>query len=216
MTTSRSRSMEMLAKRHISYSPKTPSFKNSTVHISSRSNEALHRDMPESAETPKGIQNQLRIQVGKFVISADGMTSIILYGALKVEMGSELLVERHALIESKEGYDQSDEDFFNLIKFLKKRVLCFNNDFIALCFKQGWKDALSSGIRTYSDAFSLDAFPCLMLKKDNLITHNTVIIKNYYSNVAAVEGLSFKIDKIVQAWNEMFDTKHPQSGVPLY
>ncbi|GJV84416.1 hypothetical protein Tco_1524314 [Tanacetum coccineum] len=185
------------------------------------------------------IQNQLRIQVGKFVISADGMTIIILYGALKVEMGSELLVQRHALIESKEGvvveslfasmqskgrplhfvlcirYDQSDEDFFNLIKFLKKRVLCFNNDFIALCFKQGWKDALSSGIRTYSDAFSLDAFPCLMLKKDNLITHNTVIIKNYYSNVAAMEGLSFKIDKIVQAWNEMFDTKHPQSGVPF-
>ncbi|GJZ48729.1 retrovirus-related pol polyprotein from transposon TNT 1-94 [Tanacetum coccineum] len=30
--------------------------------------------------------------------------------------------------------------------------------------------------RMYSDAFSLAAFPCLMLKKDNLITHNTVII----------------------------------------
>ncbi|GJZ71855.1 11S globulin precursor [Tanacetum coccineum] len=30
--------------------------------------------------------------------------------------------------------------------------------------------------RMYSDAFSLAAFPCLMLKKDNLITHNTVIV----------------------------------------
>ncbi|GKC56133.1 11S globulin precursor, partial [Tanacetum coccineum] len=30
--------------------------------------------------------------------------------------------------------------------------------------------------RMYSDAFSLAAFPCLMLKNDNLITHNTVIV----------------------------------------
>ncbi|GKF49418.1 hypothetical protein Tco_0142669, partial [Tanacetum coccineum] len=32
-----------------------------------------------------GIHNQLRIQVGKFVISVDGMTCIILHGALKVD-----------------------------------------------------------------------------------------------------------------------------------
>ncbi|GJY95715.1 lysine-specific demethylase JMJ25 isoform X1 [Tanacetum coccineum] len=53
MTASGSRSMEMLAKRQISYSPETPSFKNSSVHISSKSNDDLHIDMAESAETPR-------------------------------------------------------------------------------------------------------------------------------------------------------------------
>nr|GFB99403.1 hypothetical protein [Tanacetum cinerariifolium] len=78
------------------------------------------------------------------------------------------------------------------------------NDFIALCFKHGWKDAISSGIRilvltSASSSYYLrgrirmhspsGAFPCLMLKKDDLITHNTVIIKNHCSNGAALEGL---------------------------
>ncbi|XP_071708744.1 protein PHOX1-like isoform X2 [Rutidosis leptorrhynchoides] len=47
-------------------------------------------------------------------------------------------------------------------------------------------------------------------------TDLTVIIKNHCSNVTALEGLSFKIDEIVQAWNEMFDTKRWQSGVPSF
>lgn len=47
-------------------------------------------------------------------------------------------------------------------------------------------------------------------------TDITVIIKNHCSNGAALEGLSFKIDEIVQAWNEMFDTKRWQTGVPLF
>ncbi|KAK9079507.1 hypothetical protein SSX86_001179 [Deinandra increscens subsp. villosa] len=47
-------------------------------------------------------------------------------------------------------------------------------------------------------------------------TDITVIIKNHCSNVAALEGLNFKIDEIVQAWNEMFDTKRRLNGVPLF
>lgn len=47
-------------------------------------------------------------------------------------------------------------------------------------------------------------------------TDLTVIIKNHCSNVTALEGLSFKIDEIVQAWNEMFDTKRWQTGVPSF
>ncbi|KAI3822394.1 hypothetical protein L1987_09984 [Smallanthus sonchifolius] len=47
-------------------------------------------------------------------------------------------------------------------------------------------------------------------------TDITVIIKNHCSNGTALEGLNFKIDEIVQAWNEMFDTKRRQTGVPLF
>ncbi|KAK1429644.1 hypothetical protein QVD17_11858 [Tagetes erecta] len=48
------------------------------------------------------------------------------------------------------------------------------------------------------------------------LTDITVIIKNHCSNGAALEGLNFKIDEIVQAWNEMFDTKRRHTGVPLF
>lgn len=47
-------------------------------------------------------------------------------------------------------------------------------------------------------------------------TDITVIIKNHCCNGTALEGLSFKIDEIVQAWNEMFDTKRWQTGVPSF
>ncbi|KAI3508657.1 hypothetical protein L1887_23666 [Cichorium endivia] len=36
-------------------------------------------------------------------------------------------------------------------------------------------------------------------------TDLAVIIKNHCSNGAASEGLGFKIDEIVQLWNEMYD-----------
>ncbi|GJV52401.1 guanine nucleotide-binding protein-like NSN1 [Tanacetum coccineum] len=36
--------------------------------------------------------------------------------------------------------------------------------------------------------FSSGAFPCLMLKKDDVITRKTVIIKNHYSNGAALKA----------------------------
>ncbi|KAI7753792.1 hypothetical protein M8C21_022228 [Ambrosia artemisiifolia] len=47
-------------------------------------------------------------------------------------------------------------------------------------------------------------------------TDMTVIIKNHCSNGTALEGLNFKIDEIVQAWNEMFDTKRRLNGVQLF
>ncbi|GMI86973.1 hypothetical protein HRI_002366600 [Hibiscus trionum] len=33
------------------------------------------------------------------------------------------------------------------------------------------------------------------------------MIKNHCSNVTALEGVGFKIDEIVQAWNDMYDVK---------
>ncbi|XP_021862209.2 protein PHOX1 [Spinacia oleracea] len=45
-------------------------------------------------------------------------------------------------------------------------------------------------------------------------TDITVMIKNHCSNQAAPAGLGFKIDEIVQAWNEMYDAKRWQLGVP--
>ncbi|XP_076913692.1 protein PHOX1-like [Bidens hawaiensis] len=47
-------------------------------------------------------------------------------------------------------------------------------------------------------------------------TDISVIIKNHCSNGTALAGLNFKIDEIVQAWNEMFDTKRRLTGVPLF
>lgn len=47
---------EKMSKIQTSYSPETPSFKNSSVHISSKSNDDLQRDMDESEETPKAYR----------------------------------------------------------------------------------------------------------------------------------------------------------------
>nr|GEU45222.1 hypothetical protein [Tanacetum cinerariifolium] len=47
-------------------------------------------------------------------------------------------------------------------------------------------------------------------------TDLAVIIKNHCSNGTASEGLSFKIDEIVQAWNDMYDVKRWQTGVPSF
>ncbi|XP_077238000.1 protein PHOX1-like [Tasmannia lanceolata] len=43
-----------------------------------------------------------------------------------------------------------------------------------------------------------------------------VMRKNHCSNETAQEGLVFKIDEIVQAWNEMYDAKRWKSGVPSF
>ncbi|XP_047308482.1 protein PHOX1-like [Impatiens glandulifera] len=40
-----------------------------------------------------------------------------------------------------------------------------------------------------------------------------LIMKNHCSNESAVEGMSFNIDEIVQAWNEMYEAKRWESGV---
>ncbi|GKB02710.1 lysine-specific demethylase JMJ25 isoform X1 [Tanacetum coccineum] len=237
MTALGSRSMEMLAKRHISYSLETPSFKNSTVHISSRSNDALHRDMSESAETPRDYMTPSSVadssksrsekMHGAMTDPSDGnlestedTSGQVCHKCRRdkrhtIGLSKGVVVE--SLIASMQsegrrlhfvlciGYDQSDEDMFNLIKFSKKRIL------VSTSASSSYY--LRGRIQIHSP---FDAFPCLMLKKDNLITHNTVIIKNHYSNGAALEGLNFKIDKIFQAWNEMFDTKRSQTGVPLF
>ncbi|KAL6839147.1 hypothetical protein ACP4OV_031038 [Aristida adscensionis] len=40
-----------------------------------------------------------------------------------------------------------------------------------------------------------------------------VIIKNHCANETTQEGLSFKVEEIVQAWNEMYDAKNWRNGV---
>lgn len=47
-------------------------------------------------------------------------------------------------------------------------------------------------------------------------TDIAVMIKNHCSNGTAPEGLGFKIDEIVQAWNEMYDAKRWQTGVSSF
>ncbi|KAK7347137.1 hypothetical protein VNO80_21664 [Phaseolus coccineus] len=47
-------------------------------------------------------------------------------------------------------------------------------------------------------------------------TDIAVILKNHCSNNTAVDGLAFKIDEIVQAWNEMYKAKMWKSGVPSF
>lgn len=45
-------------------------------------------------------------------------------------------------------------------------------------------------------------------------TDVAVMIKNHCANMTTQEGLGFKIDEIVQAWNEMYDAKRWMSAVP--
>lgn len=47
-------------------------------------------------------------------------------------------------------------------------------------------------------------------------TDITVMIKNHCSNQVAPAGLEFKINEIVQAWNEMYDARRWQLGVPSF
>ncbi|XP_010429524.1 PREDICTED: uncharacterized protein LOC104713992 [Camelina sativa] len=47
-------------------------------------------------------------------------------------------------------------------------------------------------------------------------TDIAVMVKNHSSSDNALEGMGFKIDEIVQAWNEMYDAKRWQIGVPSF
>ncbi|XP_009621393.1 protein PHOX1-like [Nicotiana tomentosiformis] len=47
-------------------------------------------------------------------------------------------------------------------------------------------------------------------------TDIAVMIKNHCSNGTATEGLGFNIDEIVQAWNEMYEARRWERGVPSF
>ncbi|XVF34532.1 hypothetical protein REPUB_Repub18cG0067100 [Reevesia pubescens] len=47
-------------------------------------------------------------------------------------------------------------------------------------------------------------------------TDIAVMVKNHCSNNNALEGLGFKIDEIIQAWNEMYEAKKWQSKIPSF
>nr|XP_043620660.1 lysine-specific demethylase JMJ25 [Erigeron canadensis]XP_043620661.1 lysine-specific demethylase JMJ25 [Erigeron canadensis] len=81
--------MEMLSKKQISYSPETPSFKNSSVQISSKSNDDIQRDTAESGETPKAYRTPSSV--------ADSSRSEKMHGA-----GS--------MMDTSDGGSESSED----------------------------------------------------------------------------------------------------------
>ncbi|ONK77984.1 uncharacterized protein A4U43_C02F13000 [Asparagus officinalis] len=73
-------------------------------------------------------------------------------------------------------------------------------------FKLGllvWKDCLMTSVEKLEQA---GASP----------TDLAVMIKNHIANETNQEGLGFKIDGIVQAWNEMYDDKRWIKGVPSF
>lgn len=43
-----------------------------------------------------------------------------------------------------------------------------------------------------------------------------VMVKNHCANETTQEGLSFKVEEIVQAWNEMYDAKKWRTGAPSF
>ncbi|KAI4376702.1 hypothetical protein MLD38_014436 [Melastoma candidum] len=47
-------------------------------------------------------------------------------------------------------------------------------------------------------------------------TDIAVMVKNHCSNNTAVEGAGFKLDEIIQAWNEMHEAKKWERGVPSF
>ncbi|XP_078171259.1 octicosapeptide/Phox/Bem1p (PB1) domain-containing protein / tetratricopeptide repeat (TPR)-containing protein [Carex rostrata] len=47
-------------------------------------------------------------------------------------------------------------------------------------------------------------------------TDIAVMIKNHCAHETAQEGFGFKIDEIIQAWNEMYDAKRWSSGIPSF
>ncbi|XVE63636.1 hypothetical protein DITRI_Ditri07aG0035700 [Diplodiscus trichospermus] len=47
-------------------------------------------------------------------------------------------------------------------------------------------------------------------------TDIAVMVKNHCSNNNALEGLGFKIDEIIQTWNEMYEAKKCQSKIPSF
>ncbi|TVU10412.1 hypothetical protein EJB05_43938 [Eragrostis curvula] len=47
-------------------------------------------------------------------------------------------------------------------------------------------------------------------------TDIAVLVKNHCANETAQDGLGFKIEEIVQAWNEMYDVKRWLRGVPSF
>ncbi|KAK9100535.1 hypothetical protein Scep_023965 [Stephania cephalantha] len=75
-------------------------------------------------------------------------------------------------------------------------------------FKVGlplWQESLAAAVEEFEEAGATS-------------TDVAVMIKNHCAHENAVEGsgLGFKIDEIVQAWNEMHDAKRWQRGVPSF
>nr|XP_043607231.1 protein PHOX1-like [Erigeron canadensis] len=67
----------------------------------------------------------------------------------------------------------------------------------------GWEESLAA---------SVEKFELAGVSTTDL----AVIVKNHCSNGTASEGLSFKIDEIVQAWNDMYEVKRWQTAVPSF
>lgn len=66
-----------------------------------------------------------------------------------------------------------------------------------------WEDSLAASVEKFELAGTSP-------------TDVAVIVKNHCSNGTASQGLGFKIDEIVEAWNDMYDVKRWQTGVPSF
>lgn len=82
---------EKMSKKQLSYSPETPTFKNSSLHISPNLNDDLQRDMEESEETPKAYRTPSSV--------ADSSKS-----------RSEKMHGASVMMETSDGSSESSED----------------------------------------------------------------------------------------------------------
>ncbi|MFS7933119.1 putative transcription factor interactor and regulator C2H2 family [Helianthus anomalus] len=109
------------SKKLISYSPETPSFKTLSVHISSKSNDDLQRDMDESEETPKAYQTPSSV--------ADSSKS-----------RSEKMHNASAMTETSDGSSESSEDTGGQICHQCRRDDAQNIVWCAKCDRRGYCD----------------------------------------------------------------------------
>ncbi|KAL8192504.1 hypothetical protein R6Q57_027689 [Mikania cordata] len=112
---------EKLSKKQISYSPETPSFKNSSIHISSKSNDDLQRDMDESEETPKAYRTPSSV--------ADSSKS-----------RSEKMHNASAMTETSDGSSESFEDTGGQICHQCRRDDTQNVIWCLKCDRRGYCD----------------------------------------------------------------------------
>ncbi|KAI3800363.1 hypothetical protein L1987_28453 [Smallanthus sonchifolius] len=112
---------EKLSKKQISYSTETSSFKNSSAHISSKSNDDLQRDMDESEETPKAYRTPSSV--------ADSSKS-----------RSEKMHNASAMTETSDGSSESSEDTGGQICHQCRRDDTQNIVWCLKCDRRGYCD----------------------------------------------------------------------------
>ncbi|KAK8690633.1 hypothetical protein V6N13_074164 [Hibiscus sabdariffa] len=79
--------------------------------------------------------------------------------------------------------------------------------------------AFNHGIQTWATRLARIYLEVAVEKFEHARASTTdiaVMVKNHCSNNNALEGLGFKIDEIIQAWNEMYEAKNWQSKISSF